>query len=262
MTIVEKYTTPVLKEYQRIWSQVILEAIHPSVGSGNFAEFEWNMKFDKEKTRISLGFLIILQEVEYAVNKNNQKLLAMNKGCDKQAVCKEFPYDEKTTTVQDLIRYSVKIIKDALNDSRIKLKTLAPILSTYDFDKVINDSFRLNDLKNGDYVLNAEGNIGIVIRDITNFDIVFTDDYLRGHWYNEHLDCPSTPEYNIVKVLRHNCHCASTKAIQETLKTVSQKEYGNRTMPFDRTNTFYITEEELKRKLGLDKSATIVLKKD
>ena len=145
MTIVEKYTTPVLKEYQRIWSQVILETIHPSVGTGNFAEFEWNMKFDKEKTQISLGFLMILQDVVEIETKYNQRLLVRDKDCDKQAVCQVFPYNEGTTTVHDLIRYSVKIIKDALNDSRLKLKTLAPRLSTYDFNKVINDSFRLND---------------------------------------------------------------------------------------------------------------------
>jgi len=262
MTIVEKYTTPVLKEYQRIWSQVILETIHPAVGTGNFAEFEWNMKFDEEKTQISLGFLMILQDVVEIETKYNQKLLVRDKDCDKQAVCQAFPYNESTTTVQDLIRYSVKIIKDSLNDSRIKLKTLAPRLSTYDFNKVINDSFRLNDLKNGDYVLTADGNVGIVIRDITNFDIVFTNDYLPCHWYDEYLEIPSIPEYNIVKVLRHNCHCASPKAMQEKLKTVSQKECGNREMPFDKTNTFYITEEELKRKFGFDKDATIIIKKD
>lgn len=261
MTIVEKYTTPVLKEYQRIWSQVILETIHPAVGSGNFAEFEWNMKFNEEKTQISLGFLMILQDVAEVEFKNFQKLLVREKGCNKQAVCQVFPYNEGTTTIHDLIRYSVKIIKDALNDSRLKLKTLAPILSTYDFNKVINDSFRLNDLKNGDYVLNAEGNVGVVIRDIKTFDIVFNDDYVRGRWYDEYLEMPSVPEYNIVKVLRHNHVCGGLKAVQEKLKSKSQKNCDNRIIPFDKTNSFYITEEELKRKLGLGKNATIVITK-
>jgi hypothetical protein len=249
MTIVEKNTTPVLKEYQRIWSQVILETIHPAVGTRNFAEFEWNMKFNEEKTRISLGFLMILQDVTEIEFKNFQKISVRNKDCDKQAVCQEFLYDEKTTTVQDLIRYSVKIIKDALNNSRIKLKTLAPRLSTYNFNKVINDSFRLNDLKNGDYVLSAEGNVGVVIKDIKNFDIVFNDDYVPGHWYNEYLEMPSIPEYNIVKVLRHNHCCGGLKAVQEALKSKSQKNCDNRIIPFDKTNSFYITEEKLKRKI-------------
>lgn len=262
MAIVEKYETPVLEEYRRIWSKVILETIHPAVGTRNFEEFEWNIKFNEEKTQISLGFMIILRDIIETLNKYNKKILVKDRNCDKQGVYQEFPYDENTTIVQDLVRYSVKVIKDALNNPLLSLKTLVPRLSTYDFDKVINDSFRLNDLKNGDFVLNAEGNAGIVIRDTKNFCIVFNNDYIPARSYNEYLESSSIPEYNIVKVFRHNHACDGLQDIQEKLKVKSQKDCDNRVMPFDKTKSFYITEEELKRKLGLDKDVTIVIKKD
>lgn len=260
--VMEKYTTPVLKEYKKIWSQVILETIHPVVGTGNFEAFEWNMKFNEDKTQISLGFTIILNDVVEATNKYyNHKILVMEKGSDRQEVCQEFSYNEKTTTVQDLVRYSVQIIKDALHDPNLSLKILAPKLSTYNFDKVINDSFRLNDLKNGDIVLNAIGDVGIVIRDIKNFDITFTNIHIRSNWYNEYLECPSIPMQNIVKVLSHDYYCVGLKVVGKQLKAASQKDFGNKVIPFDKTS-IYITEEEIKRKFGLDKDTTVIITKD